>query len=57
MSSVKTSAFDGSGRYYDGRGAEIVKMGYLRKLKVCNFPSGKNQCMLPSFCLFKLSAV
>ncbi|XP_069700000.1 insulin receptor substrate 1 isoform X10 [Periplaneta americana] len=33
MSSVKTSAYDASGHCHDGRGGEIVKMGYLRKLK------------------------
>ncbi|PSN55130.1 hypothetical protein C0J52_01864 [Blattella germanica] len=33
MSSLKTSSCEFSGYCHDGRGGEIVKMGYLRKLK------------------------
>ncbi|XP_021930938.1 insulin receptor substrate 1 isoform X3 [Zootermopsis nevadensis] len=33
MSLMKTSVCDAGGHCYDGRGGEIVKMGYLRKLK------------------------
>ncbi|PNF28092.1 hypothetical protein B7P43_G12254 [Cryptotermes secundus] len=33
MASLKTSACEARGRCHDGRGGEIVKMGYLRKLK------------------------
>jgi hypothetical protein len=36
MSSAKTSAYETGGHCRDGRGGEIIKMGYLRKLKVCN---------------------
>jgi hypothetical protein len=36
MAALKMSACDARGRCRDGRGGEIVKMGYLRKLKVCD---------------------
>jgi len=37
MSAAKTSAYETGGHCRDGRGGEIIKMGYLRKLKVCKF--------------------
>jgi len=36
MSAAKTSAYETGGHCRDGRGGQIIKMGYLRKLKVSN---------------------
>jgi hypothetical protein len=42
MSAAKTSAYETGGRCRDGRGGEIIKMGYIRKLKVCNLLHGQD---------------
>lgn len=44
MASLKTSAFEARGHCRDGQGGQIVKMGYLRKLKVCNYICCKELC-------------
>jgi hypothetical protein len=44
MASLKTSAFEARGRCREGQGGDIVKMGYLRKLKVCNSICCKDLC-------------
>jgi hypothetical protein len=55
MSSAKTSAYETGGHCRDGRGGEIIKMGYLRKLKVCNLLHCKDLNKFVSF--FNLTKV